>query len=785
MNRVPLHFQLDVAGYRLLRDAKPVRLERQPMELLILLASRPGTLVTREEIAARLWGEGVFVDVDRSINRVVAKLRVALHDSSDRPRYIETVVGKGYRLIAPLGAPIRSIAVLPLVNHWDSNDQDLTDGIAKALITELVRVSPAEVIPWTSVERFSSITRPLAEIARELHVDAIVRGVVTGDTSHVRVSAKLIQATFERELCAATYDAQRENTVIVQRQAATAIATQLLTALAPNDRRVSVRGHAHRKAAGEHQPDRQPQTDVTNIARLRQIRPALPPAIAGKQAVAVLPLKLLTPNQEDEFLSVALADAIISHLSVSGDVLVRPIGMVQRYVREATEPLAAARDLNVQVVVDGHIQKIGPKLRVYVQVIEATTGSTLASAKHDAEMTDLFALQDLVGESVARALAIESVKATGAAEDRPTGNRMAYELYLRAVDKLSRLNQWDTRAAIDMLEGAVQRDPRFAGAWARLAEAHLLMAYTFGEGARRIAAAERAARRAITLDPTNSVAQCSHGLVLWSPARGFQNEPALRALSTALKLNPGNLTARLWQSLIFLHVGLFDAADEGLKIALAVRPADATTVLFLGQSAMYRHHYAEADEYHARALAIDAAHTWTHVFYPVIPLYRGDLAGAERKLASAREVQGDDPWLTCCEALLWAKRDQATKAEELLIRALRGKPLFHTHHMWHTAAATYAVLGKRQRALSLLERAAKFGLPNYTLFRDDPHFRPLREEPAFQRLLARLKRERSGLMTTFGEVRPWTQTWRPPDDHQTYDSRTGPTRKKAAARAAK
>jgi predicted Zn-dependent protease len=198
----------------------------------------------------------------------------------------------------------------------------------------------------------------------------------------------------------------------------------------------------------------------------------------------------------------------------------------------------------------------------------------------------------------------------------------------------------------------------------------------------------------------------------------------------------------LWQCLIFLHVGLFDAAEEGLKIALAVRPDDTTTVMFLGQSALYRHHYEEADAYHARALAMDAAHIWTNVFYPVIPLYRGALADAERKIAAARQLQGDDPWLRSCEALLWAKRGEAAKAEQLLATALRRKPLFHTHHMWHTAAATYATLGKHPRALSLLVRAAAFGLPNFTLFRDDPHFGPLQALPGFQQLLVRLQRQR-------------------------------------------
>ena len=149
---------------------------------------------------------------------------------------------------------------------------------------------------------------------------------------------------------------------------------------------------------------------------------------------------------------------------------------------------------------------------------------------------------------------------------------------------------------------------------------------------------------------------------------------------------------------------------------------------------------------------MDAAHIWTNVFYPVIPLYRGALTDAERKIATARELQGDDPWLTSCEALLWAKRGEAGKAEQLLLTALRGKPLFHTHHMWHTAAATYATLGKPQRALSLLERASAFGLPNFTLFRDDPHFRPLRALRGFQKLLARLHCERRTLKDDFQDA---------------------------------
>lgn len=89
-------FTLDRASYRLQRGDRVLRLEKLPMELLILLVERRGELVAREEIAERLWGKDVFVDIDHSINTAVRKVRQVLRDDPDNPRFVETVVGKGY-----------------------------------------------------------------------------------------------------------------------------------------------------------------------------------------------------------------------------------------------------------------------------------------------------------------------------------------------------------------------------------------------------------------------------------------------------------------------------------------------------------------------------------------------------------------------------------------------------------------------------------------------------------------------------------------------------------------
>src|SRR5271154_1337428 len=95
-------YELDRSAYQLRRKGRPVQLERIPLDLLFILADRRGELVTREEILERVWGKGVFLDTDNAINTAVRKIRHALHDDSDSPRFITTVPGKGYRFVGEI-----------------------------------------------------------------------------------------------------------------------------------------------------------------------------------------------------------------------------------------------------------------------------------------------------------------------------------------------------------------------------------------------------------------------------------------------------------------------------------------------------------------------------------------------------------------------------------------------------------------------------------------------------------------------------------------------------------
>jgi TolB-like protein/cytochrome c-type biogenesis protein CcmH/NrfG/predicted Ser/Thr protein kinase len=491
--------------------------------------------------------------------------------------------------------------------------------------------------------------------------------------------------------------------------------------------------------------------ELSDLQREWEHEKLLPAALAGKRSVAVLPFKLLTASAADEYLGVALADALIHALGASGELLVRPTTSVERYAKQPVDLLRVARELNVQTVSHGSIQKSGTRLRVHVQVWDADKSAPVFSAKHDGEVSELFTLQDELAAGVKHALGVRTTATPEKESAPPTENPRAYELYLRATERLARLNRWDTRTAIEMLEQAVALDPKFADGWAKLAEACALIGVTQEPHPRWLKRADQAIRRALGLDRHNAEVYCARGRVLWTPARGFKNRPALRALNEALHLNPGCHAAQIWRCLIFLHLGLLAKAKEGLLEALATHPDDAFTLVFIGHTALYRGDYAEAEEFQARALRIDPANLWGNGFWPTALLYANRLPKAEEKIRMARQVLQDDPWLVSCEALLWAKRGECRKADTLLRRSLRPvKTFLHTHHLWHNAAAAYALIDKPAAAVSLLRRASAFGLPNFPAFRDDPHFQVLQTNASFCTLLGKLQREWTGYEKEFG-----------------------------------
>ena len=237
-------FELDVADCQLRRDGRPVRLERQPMDLLLLLVQRPRQLVLRADIVARLWRSDVFVDVETGVNTAVRKLRQALNDSPEAPMFVETVPGRGYRFVANVEVVQAAdsipsavmVAVLPFENLGsDPKLEHLADGLTEETIATLGQIDPEHlnIIGRTSSMAYKGSRKSLAMIGGELNVQYLIEGSIQGETGLLRIRCTLVRVRDQAQVWSASYDREPTSLLSVQQELSTAIATQIKLRLSP------------------------------------------------------------------------------------------------------------------------------------------------------------------------------------------------------------------------------------------------------------------------------------------------------------------------------------------------------------------------------------------------------------------------------------------------------------------------------------------------------------------------------------------------------------------------
>jgi TolB-like protein len=234
------NFQLHPTAFELRRGSRRIRLERRPMELLILLVERASHLVSRPEIVERLWGSNVFIDAEAGVNTAIRKVRRALGESAERPSYIDTVPGKGYRFIAPVmsvaAARQVTIVVLPFANlSGDPSHEYLADGLTEETISALGQVDPdrLSVIGRTSTIRYKKTRKSLDEIARELGADYVVESSIRGQDGRLRITSRLIRVEDQSLLWSAAYDRHSTDVLRLQRRLCRAIGDEIRVRLSP------------------------------------------------------------------------------------------------------------------------------------------------------------------------------------------------------------------------------------------------------------------------------------------------------------------------------------------------------------------------------------------------------------------------------------------------------------------------------------------------------------------------------------------------------------------------
>lgn len=241
-------FELDVERYQLRRGGHEIRLERLPMDLLILLASRHGELIARAAIVDRLWGGSPFRDTENGINTAIRKIRIALEEDPAKPRHLITVKGKGYRLdgaqpaqpepvaaeppvLAP--APVR-VLVLPFANlTGDAAQESLCSALADEISATLGALDPERLlmIARTTAARYRDARKSIGEIARELKVDYVLEGSLTQEASRLRVLSRLIRCADEVQIWSRAHEPVAQGALDILKEVAAALARHLTPTL--------------------------------------------------------------------------------------------------------------------------------------------------------------------------------------------------------------------------------------------------------------------------------------------------------------------------------------------------------------------------------------------------------------------------------------------------------------------------------------------------------------------------------------------------------------------------
>jgi DNA-binding winged helix-turn-helix (wHTH) protein/TolB-like protein/Tfp pilus assembly protein PilF len=436
--------------------------------------------------------------------------------------------------------------------------------------------------------------------------------------------------------------------------------------------------------------------------RSREVVPK-PPA-----SLAVLPFALLNPDPQASHLEVGMADAIITRLASSRGFRIPPTVVIRRYADHARAPLDVGRELDVDAVLTGTLQRSDGRLRVTVQVMRVDSGEHIWAGRFDEPIGGIFSMQDAISEQLAERLVLDVPQAR-AGWRRETANVEAYEYYLLGRESWARRSPVSIRAGIDMLRKAIELDPSFAGAYAGIADSYSLTA----SGMRaqdRFPLAKTAALKALELD--DSLAEAHNALAFISYKWEWQWATTDREFRRAIDLDPSYVLARQWYGEYLSIIGRHDEALKELRHAAALDRFSTAIKVDIAAALGRAGRPEEAIKVFQEAAALDpnAAAPHSGLWNAYRTLGRED--EAFEALVRFRTLGGAaDAEISALRAAY--QRAGATAVLEsdlkvLLAADARGESrALNLTSLASTIARTYAMLGDRDRALTWLEEACR------------------------------------------------------------------------------
>jgi TolB-like protein/DNA-binding winged helix-turn-helix (wHTH) protein/Flp pilus assembly protein TadD len=421
-------------------------------------------------------------------------------------------------------------------------------------------------------------------------------------------------------------------------------------------------------------------------------KPAPPQRIT---TLAVLPFKPLTTDDRNESLELGMAETLIAGLN-DARLSVTPLSSVRRYAGVEQDGLAAGRELGVQAVLEGHMQRAGDKLRVSARLLNVADGRQLWAQRYDERFTDIFSVQDAIAERVQLALTAELAGRPPQALHRYTEDAEAYQQFANGRYHALRLALPE---ALAHFEQAVALDPGFALAYVGIAQTRSMLG-VFGAVAPRetFPQALQAVEKALELAPELGEAYASLAHIKVQYEHDWPG--AMRAFDRAIALNPGYSHSHEWLGLHLATRGRFDEGTAELRTAQALEPAQPVFSALIGMVLVYQRRYAEAIEQLESTLEMNPDFPTTNAYLALAYLRRGDY---DKALAHLERTRTLAPGSGAYRAQVYAfsgRRDEAVGELERLLASAKQR-----YVPAYDIATIYAALGNADETFRWLERA--------------------------------------------------------------------------------
>jgi adenylate cyclase len=423
-------------------------------------------------------------------------------------------------------------------------------------------------------------------------------------------------------------------------------------------------------------------------------------------SIAVLPFVNLSGDIDNEYFSDGISEEILNLLTKLPQLKVASRTSSFFFKGKEIDIPTVAAKLRASAILEGSVRRAGTRVRITAELIDARSDSHLWSEIYDRELADVFAIQEDIARSIVDALQVTlSPKERRSIQYVATADVQAYDAYLRGRKYFYALTRRDSLRAIEMYERAIARDPKYAAAWAGLADAYS-MRYRFLEADDiYVAKALDASAHALQLDPESAEAHASRGLALYISKQPGEAE---RHFETAILISANSFETYFLYGACCSSQRNYEKAARLYVRASEISPADYLPLVYLAQA--YSEMGRKKDELEVRRRSI----------------------GLIRRALEANPGDARARYMGAANFATIGEKDKALEWADLALQSGADEPM-----VYYNAACTFAVLGEHGRAMELLERAVALGWGDRAWMENDSDLASLRGNPRFQALLAR------------------------------------------------